>query len=111
MTDRYRADLRENIGRAMFGDYYPNLLDGEVLALDRAEAGALVGLVEHDREVAEKERERCAQIAESRHSVPVGANTLGEVTYQETARYPDDGRRIAAAIRQESADVRSEEER
>ena len=43
--------------------------------------------------------EEAAVIAESRHDVPVGGDTTGRVFMQSTARFPDDGRRIAAAIR------------
>jgi hypothetical protein len=47
------------------------------------------------RDQAEKD----AQIAEGRHRVPVGADTDGNVYHQATARFPDDGHRVAAAIR------------
>jgi len=51
------------------------------------------------RDAQAEQRETDAVIAESRHNLPVGADTTGRVFMQSTARFPDDGRRIAAAIR------------
>ena len=51
------------------------------------------------RDAQAEQRETDAALAESRHDLPVGADTTGRVFMQSTARFPDDGRRIADAIR------------
>jgi hypothetical protein len=59
-------------------------------------ARSLLSLITEIRTAA---LEEAAEIAESRHQRPIGASTDGSVTYQSTAKFPDDGRQIATAIR------------